>query len=99
MAVCQLIAFADTVDRVLLDIIPLEALDIDGRAVPRGLPLSMSFVPSDDADEHREMVSLFDRWADHNGVLDLDVAVAHEVGGFRYVFTRDDEQLVLDVRS
>jgi hypothetical protein len=99
VAVCQLIAFSDTPDRVLLDIIPLESLDIDGNAVPRGLPLSMSFVPSDDPEEHREMVSLFVRWADHNGVLDLDVAVAHEVGGFRYVFTCDDEQLVLDVRS
>jgi hypothetical protein len=99
MAVCQLIAFTDGVDHVLLDIIPLESLDVDGECVPRGLPLSMSFVPSDDPDEHREMVSLFDRWADHNGVLHLDVAVAHEVGGFRYVFTHDDEQLVLDVRT
>jgi hypothetical protein len=99
MAVCQLIAFADSHDRVLLDLVPLESLDIDGTAVPRGLPLTMSFVPSDDPDEHREMVSLFDRWADRNGVLDLDVAVAQEVGGFRYVFTHDDEQLVLDVRT
>ena len=99
MAVCQLIAFANGPDRVLLDIIPLESLVIDGTSVPRGLPLSMSFVPSDDPVEHREMVSLFDRWADRNGVLDLDVAVAHEVGGFRYVFTHEDEQLVLDVRA
>jgi hypothetical protein len=99
VAICQLIAFADDVDRVLLDIIPLEVLEIDGLSVPRGLPLSMSFAPSDDPREHREMVSLFDRWSDRNGVLDLDVAVAHEVGGFRYVFTHDDEQLVLDVRA
>ena len=99
MAVCQLIAFQHSAERVLLDIIPLESLEFDGTSVPRGLPLTMSFVPSDDSDEHREMVSLFDRWADCNGVLDLDVAVAHEVGGFRYVFTHDDEQLVLDVRA
>lgn len=99
MAVCQLIAFTEGPDRVLLDLIPLEALDIDGVAVPRGLPLSMSFEASDDPDEHREMVSLFDRWADDDGVLDLDVAVAHEAGGVRYVFTHEDEQLVLDVRS
>ena len=32
-------------------------------------------------------------------MLDLDVAVAREIGGFRYVFTQDDEQLVLDVRT
>ena len=41
----------------------------------------------------------FDRWTDRNGVLDLDVAVVNEVGGFRYVFTLDDEQLVLDVQT
>ncbi|MBN2624279.1 MAG: hypothetical protein JXA83_12955 [Acidimicrobiales bacterium] len=98
MAVCQLIAFTDGADRVLLDIVPLEPLEIDGTAVPRGLPLSMSFVPSDDPVEHREMVLLFDRWTDRSGVIDLDVAVVGEIGGMRYVFTRDDEQLVLDVR-
>ena len=85
--------------RVLLDLIPLESLDIDGTVVPRGLPLSMSFQPSDDADEHREMISLFERWLDRDGLLELDVAAAGEIGGFRYVFTRCDEQLVLDVRS
>ncbi len=42
---------------------------------------------------------MFDRWARDDGVLDLDVAVAREIGGFRYVFTQDDEQLVLDVRT
>ena len=29
----------------------------------------------------------------------LDVATAAEIGGFRYVFTHDNEQLVLDVRT
>ena len=45
------------------------------------------------------MVGLFDRWAGADGVLDLDVAVAREIGGFHYVFTQDDEQLVLAVRT
>ena len=99
MAICQLIAFADCGDCVLLDIVPLESLTIDETRVPRGMPLSLGFAPSSDPAEHREMVDLFDRWADHDGVLDLDVAVAREIGGFRYVFTQDDEQLVLDVRT
>ena len=99
MAICQLISFADCGDRVLLDIVPLESLEIDDTRVPRGMPLSLGFAPSDDPAEHHEMVTLFDRWADHDGVLDLDVAVAREIGGFRYVFTQDDEQLVLDVRT
>jgi hypothetical protein len=98
MSVCQLIAFDNGPERVLLDIIPLETLDIDGTVVPRGLPLSMSFLPSDDPVEHDEMVSLFDRWMDRDGLLELDVAAAADIGGFRYVFTRQDEQLVLDVR-
>jgi hypothetical protein len=98
MAVCQLIAFDDGPDRVLLDLIPLETLEIDGTAVPRGLPLSMSFLPSDNPVEHGEMVALFDRWTGNDGLLDLDVAAAADVGGFRYVFTHRDEQLVLDVR-
>jgi hypothetical protein len=99
MGACQLIAFDEATDRVLLDIVPLESFEIDGVRVPRGLPLTMSFVPSDDPAEHHEMVSLFDRWTDRNGVLDLDVAVVNEVGCFRYVFTVDDEQLVLDVQT
>jgi hypothetical protein len=99
MSTCQLIALDENPGRVLLDLIPLETLDIDGTVVPRGLPLSMSFQPSDDADEHREMISLFERWLDRDGLLELDVAAAGEIGGFRYVFTRYDEQLVLDVRS
>jgi hypothetical protein len=99
MSTCQLIALDENPGRVLLDLIPLESLDIDGTVVPRGLPLSMSFQPSDDPDEHREMISLFARWLDRDGLLELDVAAAGEIGGFRYVFTRRDEQLVLDVRS
>jgi hypothetical protein len=98
MSICQLIAFDESPDRVLLDLIPLESLDIDGTVVPRGLPLSMSFLPSDDPGEHHEMVALFDRWMDRDGLLELDVAAAADVGGFRYIFTHDDEQLVLDVR-
>ena len=98
MSVCQLIAFDDGPERVLLDIIPLETLEIDGTRVPRGLPLSMSFLPSDDPVEHDEMVALFDRWSENDGLLDLDVAAAADVGGFRYVFTHRNEQLVLDVR-
>jgi len=98
MSVCQLIAFDDGPERVLLDIIPLETLEIDGTRVPRGLPLSMSFLPSDDRVEHDEMVALFDRWSENDGLLDLDVAAAADVGGFRYVFTHRNEQLVLDVR-
>ena len=99
MSTCQLIALDENPGRVLLDLIPLESLDIDGTVVPRGLPLSMSFQPSDDADEHREMISLFERWLDRDGLLELDVAAAGVIGGFRYVFTRCDEQLVLDVRA
>jgi len=99
VSTCQLIALDENPGRVLLDLIPLESLDIDGTVVPRGLPLSMSFQPSDDADEHREMISLFERWLDRDGLLELDVAAAGEIGGFRYVFTRRDEQLVLDVRA
>ncbi len=99
MSTCQLIALDDDPGRVLLDLIPLESLHIDGTVVPRGLPLSMSFQPSDDAHEHREMISLFERWLDRDGLLELDVAPAGDFGGFRYVFTRRDEQLVLDVRS
>ena len=98
MSVCQLIAFDNGPERVLLDIIPLETLDIDGTEVPRGLPLSMSFLPSDDPSEHDEMVELFARWMDNDGLLELDVAAAADIGGFRYVFTHRDEQLVLDVR-
>ena len=82
-------------ERVLLDMIPLETLVIDGSVIPRGMPLSMSFLPSDDPIEHSEMVALFDRWMDNDdGLLGLDVATAAEIGGFRYVFTHDDEQLV-----
>jgi hypothetical protein len=99
VSTCQLIALDENPGRVLLDLIPLESLDIDGTVVPRGLPLSMSFQPSEDVAEHREMISLFERWLDRDGLLELDVAAAGEIGGFRYVFTRCDEQLVLDVRA
>jgi hypothetical protein len=99
MAVCQLIAVDETPERVLLDLIPLESLGVDSVVIPRGLPLSMSFQPSDDPVEHGEMISLFDRWVCRDGLLDLDIATVGEIGGFRYVFTHDDEQLVLDVQA
>jgi hypothetical protein len=100
VTLCQLIAFDNSPERVLLDIIPLETLVIDGSVIPRGMPLSMSFLPSDDPIEHSEMVALFDRWMDNDdGLLGLDVATASEIGGFRYVFTHENEQLVLDVRT
>jgi hypothetical protein len=99
MTWCQLIAFDNSPERVLLDIIPLETLVIDGAVIPRGMPLSMSFLPSDDPIEHTEMVALFDRWMDNDGLLGLDVDTASEIGGFRYVFTHENEQLVLDVRA
>ena len=44
MTLCQLIAFDNSPERVLLDIIPLETLVIDGAVIPRGMPLSMSFL-------------------------------------------------------
>ena len=66
-----------------------------GTPAPRGTPLALSVVPGDDPVQHREMTALFDRWADQNGVLDLEVGVAQAIGGIRYVFTCDDEQLVL----
>jgi hypothetical protein len=31
-------------------------------------------------------------------MLDVGIEVATEIGGLRYVFTREDEQLVLDVQ-
>jgi hypothetical protein len=98
MSTCQLMFLEESPRGVLLDIIPLEALSIDGTVVPPGLPLSVSFLPSHDHRAHGDMVALFDRWLEDNRVLDLDVGVAAEIGGLRYVFTRDDEQLVLDVR-
>lgn len=99
MATCQLIWFTDAGDHVLLDIVALESLMVRSTPVPRGTPLALSFVPGDDPVQHREMTALFDRWADQNGVLDLEVGVAQAIGGVRYVFTCDDEQLVLDVRA
>ena len=44
------------------------------------------------------MVALFDRWMDDDGMLDIGIEVASDFGGLRYVFTREDEQLVLDVK-
>lgn len=99
MATCQLVRFTDAAEHVLLDIVALESLVVRGTPVPRGTPLALSFVPGDDPVQHREMAALLDRWADQDGVLDLEVGVAHEIGGIRYVFTCEDEQLVLDVRA
>lgn len=99
MSACQLMFLEESPRGVLLDIIPLETLAIDGTVVPPGLPLSVSFLPSNDRRAHGTMVALFERWLADNRILDLDVGVAAEVGGLRYVFTLGDEQLVLDVRS
>lgn len=99
MPACQLMFLEESPRGVLLDIIPLETLLIDGTVIPPGLPLSVSFLPSEDRRAHGDMVALFDRWLTENRVLDLDVGVAAEIGGLRYVFTQGDEQLVLDVRA
>jgi hypothetical protein len=45
------------------------------------------------------MVELLDRWRSDDGVIDLAVVDLSGVGGLRYIFTRDDEQLVLDVAA
>jgi hypothetical protein len=44
-------------------------------------------------------VELLDRWRSDDGVIDLSVVDVSDVGSLRYIFTRDDEQLVLDVAA
>ncbi|HEY8526601.1 MAG TPA: hypothetical protein VIL48_16650 [Acidimicrobiales bacterium] len=97
MSTCQLVFLEHDAERVQLDLVPLEPISVDRAVVPRGTPLTVTFLPNDDARAHAEMVALFDRWVDEDGLLDVGIEVAEDIGGLRYVFTRDDEQLVLDV--
>jgi len=99
MTTCQLVFVEDMPQRVLLDVLPLDPLPIDGSVVPGGTPVTLSFQPSGDVGEHLQMVELLDRWRSDDGVIDLAVVEAAEVGGLRYVFTRADVQLVLDVAA
>ncbi|HLM64081.1 MAG TPA: hypothetical protein VK306_07260 [Acidimicrobiales bacterium] len=98
MSACQLVFLEHSADRVLLDLVPLEPIEVNSAVVPQGMPLTVTFLPNDDDDAHDEMVALFDRWLDDDGMLDVGIEVAADIGGLRYVFTRDDEQLVLDVQ-
>lgn len=98
MSTCQLVFLEHDLDRVLLDLLPLEPIEVDQAVVPQGVPLTVTFLPNDDRRAHDEMVALFDRWLDDDGMLDIGIEVAGDFGGLRYVFTRDDEQLVLDVQ-
>jgi hypothetical protein len=97
MTTCQLVYVEDMPERVLLDVLPLDPLPIDGSVVPGGTPVTLSFQPSGNVGEHVQMVELLDRWRSDDGVMDLAVIAASEFGSMRYIFTRDDEQLVLDV--
>jgi hypothetical protein len=97
VSTCQLVFLEHSAERVQLDLVPLEPIAVDRAVVPRGMPLTVTFLPNEDQRAHDEMVALFDRWVDDDGLLDVGIEVANEIGGLRYVFTRDDEQLVLDV--
>lgn len=98
MSTCQLVFLEHSAERVLLDLVPLEPIEVNSAVVPQGMPLTVTFLPNDDDDAHDEMVALFDRWLDDDGMLDVGIEVAADIGGLRYVFTRDNEQLVLDVQ-
>lgn len=97
MASCQLVFVEDQPERVLLDFLPLDPLHIEGAVVPGGTPVTLSFQHGCNVAEHRQMVAMFDRWRGDDGVIDLAVVDDAVAGDLRYVFTRDDEQLVLDV--
>jgi hypothetical protein len=97
VSTCQLVFLEHDPGRVLLDLVPLEPIEVDRAVVPQGMPLTVTFLPNDDTQAHDEMVALFDRWLDEDGMLDIGIEVARDLGRLRYVFTRDDEQLVLDV--
>ncbi|MGH9191734.1 MAG: hypothetical protein ACRDZ0_04590 [Acidimicrobiales bacterium] len=99
MTTCQLVYVEDMPQRVLLDMLPLDPLRIDGAVVPGGTPVTLSFQPSGDVGDHIQMVELLDRWRIDDGVIDLSVVDVSDFGGVRYIFTRDDEQLVLDVAA
>jgi hypothetical protein len=99
MTTCQLVFVEDAPQRVLLDVLPLDPLPIEGSVVPEGTPVTLSFQPSGNVGEHLQMVELLDRWRGDDGLIDLAVVDRVGIGGLRYVFTRDDEQLVLDVAS
>jgi hypothetical protein len=98
VSTCQLVYLEHDPDRVLLDLVPLEPIEVDRAVVPQGMPLTVTFMPNDDRQAHDEMVALFDRWMGEDGMLDIGIEVASDFGGLRYVFTRNDEQLVLDVQ-
>jgi hypothetical protein len=98
VSTCQLVYLEHDPDRVLLDLVPLEPIEVNRAVVPQGMPLTVTFMPNDDREAHDEMVALFDRWLGEDGMLDIGIEVASDFGGLRYVFTRDDEQLVLDVQ-
>ena len=98
MSTCQLVYLEHDPDKVLLDLVPLEPIEVNRAVVPQGMPLTVTFMPNDDREAHDEMVALFDRWMGEDGMLDIGIEVSSEFGGLRYVFTRDDEQLVLDVQ-
>jgi hypothetical protein len=98
VSTCQLVYLEHDPDKVLLDLVPLEPIEVNRAVVPQGMPLTVTFMPNDDREAHDEMVALFDRWMGEDGMLDIGIEVASEFGGLRYVFTRDDEQLVLDVQ-
>jgi hypothetical protein len=99
MTACQLVYVEDMPQRVLLDVLPLDPLPIDGAVVPGGMPVTLSFQPSGDLGDHVQMVELLDRWRSDDGVIDLSVVDVVGLGGMRYIFTREDEQLVLDVAA
>jgi hypothetical protein len=98
VSTCQLVYLEHDPDKVLLDLVPLEPIEVNRAVVPQGMPLTVTFMPNDDREAHDEMVALFDRWMGEDGMLDIGIEVSSEFGGLRYVFTRDDEQLVLDVQ-
>lgn len=99
MTICQLVFVEDQPRRILLDVLPLAELAIEGAVLPGGTPVTLSFRPSDDIGDHVRMVELLDRWRNDDGVIDLSIMSSTDAGGLRYVFTRDDEQLVLDVAA
>ena len=98
MSTCQLVFLEHSTEQLQLDLVPMEPIEVNRAVVPRGTPLTVTFLPNEDLAAHAEMVALFDRWLDDDGLLDVGIEVATEIGGLRYVFTRNDEQLVLDVQ-
>ena len=48
MSTCQLVFLEHSVDRVLLDLVPLEPIEVNRAVVPQGMPLTVTFLPNDD---------------------------------------------------